>query len=347
MNSKSMWGHIGLCVAALAFAWWSAHRVQEKQGGPSSVMLLDAASGAVTSLAYRWDKGTTTTTLSGAGALRAAIVDVDRELSSKKDAKKDDKRDPHSPDEPKDTPPEVLTEPPEREQAKVPGAKAVLTAVAALEPLKTKRTLGPVDAERLKAMGLEAPVRSLSITTKTGVLELEIGEASYGAQGRYARVKGKPDVHLIDGAIVSGLEGGIDALLEKRAVTLELDAITGFSVEGAGKAAAFVHVDKDQPSTRYFATKDDLKKKHEAAAKVMTTLRNLRGTKLAPKELAEKAGAVALKFMVTADGGAETVELLERGEGEGYLLRAHGVVMEVTTTIGRELQDDVDAAFAE
>jgi hypothetical protein len=338
-----MWAHVTLCVVALAGAWWSAHRVEEKTGGPSSVTLLDAAAGDVATVTYRWDKGTTTTTLTGAGALRRADVAIDREVPTSKDK---DKADPHA-QEGDAAPPEALTPSAEREQVKVPGAKVVLTAIAALEPLRTKRSLGSVDAERLKAMGLSSPARSITITTKRGVLELELGESSYGAQGRYARVKGQPDVHLIDGAIASGLEGGAETLTEKRAVTLELDDITGFSVDAGGKSAAFIHVDKDQVSTRHFAPKDDAKRKHEAAGKVMTTLRNLRGTKLASKDVADKAAAVMMKFAVFADGGAQAVEVMERSDGEGTLLRAHGVTFEITSTMARELQDDVDAALAE
>ncbi len=315
MSRRSLWIHTVFCVVALGLAWWSAHRVKEQKGGPSSVTLLDAGAGDVTTITYRWDKGETKTTMSGKGALRMATVAITQQVGEQED---------------KET---------------VTGAKIVHTAVAALEPLKTKRTLGPVDGERLKAMGLDAPVRTVVVESKKGTLELELGESSYGAQGRYARVKGKADVHLIDAAIASGLEGGVETLLEKRAITVELEQIEGYSVQAGGKSLALVHMEKEQPSTRYLATKDEPSRKREAAGKVLTTLRNLRGSKLASADTA--AGATVLQFVVATKDGNQTATLVEKSDGEGFLLRAHERLYDVTSTTVRELQDDVDAALAE
>ena len=347
MSRVGMWIHVALCAAALAFAWTSAHQVAEKQGGPSSVTLLAAAAGDVVGVSYRWDKGSTVTTVSGTGAARHALVKVDRELPAKKPAKTDAKDgvDPKAGAEAEAAAvPAAIAALPERETGTIPGGKTVLAAITGLEPFKTKRSLGVVDDARLEAMGLKNPLRSLEVKTASGQsLVLEIGEASYGAQGRYARVKGQPEVHLIDTAIVTGLEGGIDALLEKRALTAELETISGYSVVAGAKSAAFTHVDREQVSTRFFAI-DGVKK--EAAGKLMTTLRNLRGTKLANADASTAASAV-VKVVVDTTGGPVTIEMVEGGAGEGNLLRAGGFVYEITATQARELQDDVDAAVAE
>lgn len=360
MSRLGMWFHVAVCVGALAFAWVSAHQVAEKKGGPSSVVLLDAAAGDVTGVTYTWDKGRTETSLLGTGAARRATVKVDRELPPKKDDKKDvdkkdadkkdgDKKDADNKDAAKDDAvPEALVEPPAREQGTVPGGKTVLSAIAALEPLKTKRSLGVVDdVARLEAMGLKAPLRRLEVKTAKSTLTLEIGEASYGAQGRYARVAGSPEVHLIDGGIVTGLEGGLDALLEKRLAPFELEGIAGFSLQRGDKSGAFVHVDKDQASVRFVATKDDPGTKKDAAGKLLSTLRNLRGAALATPEATAKAGAVVATVVLDTTTGPWPIELLERGDAEGSLLRAGGFIYDATATQAREVQDDVDAALAE
>jgi hypothetical protein len=365
MTRAGMWSHIALCAVALSFAWVSAHRVAEKKGGPSSVTLLDVEPGEIAKVTYRWDKGQTETTLSGAGAARRATVKVDRQLPPKKpddkkpdDKKPDDKKpDDKKPDGPQpDThvptdasvPPADVAEP-TREVAVIPGGKVVLTAVAALEPLKTKRTLGPVDdAERLTAMGLSPPVRRLEVTAGARSLTLEIGEASFGAQGRYARVVGSRDVHLIDGAIVTGLEGGVDALLEKRLVPAELDAIVGFTVRRGDKTAAFVHVDRDQASVRFVASKDDPTTKKEAAGKALSTLRNLRGNALVSADVAAQATSIVAAAVIETETGPLFVELVERGDQPGsFVLRSGGTSYEATATQARELQDDLDAALGE
>lgn len=365
MTRVGMWSHIVLCALALSFAWVSAHRVAEKKGGPSSVTLLDVEPGAVTKVSYRWDKGQSETTLSGTGAARRATVKVDRELPAKKpeekkpeEKKPDEKKsDEKKPDDKK--PDDAATSaanaspadvaPPAREAAVIPGGKVVLSAIAALEPLKTKRSLGPVDdGERLTAMGLSPPLRRLEVTAGAKTLTLELGEASFGAQGRYARVAGSRDVHLIDGAIVTGLEGGVDALLEKRLVPAELDAIVGFTLRRGEKTGAFVHVDRDQASVRFVASKDDPTSKKDAAGKVLSTLRNLRGNALAAADVAAQANTVVAAAVVETETGPLSVELVERGDQAGvYLLRSGGYSYEATATQARELQDDLDAALSE
>jgi hypothetical protein len=348
MTRFGMWFHVTLCAAALAFAWVSAHRVAEKKGGPSSVTLFDVAAGDVTKVVYTWDKGRTETGLVGRDDARRATVTIDRELPPKKPEKKDEKKPENKDDAAAVEVPAALEAPPERETGVVPGGKTVLSAIAALEPLKTKRSLGVVDDDaRLSAMGLTKPVRRLEVQAGNRSLVLEIGEASYGAQGRYARVAGSREVHLIDAAIVTGLEGGKDALLEKRLVPWELEKIAGFSLTRGDKTGAFVHVDRDQASVRFVAGKDDPATKKDAAGKVLSTLRNLRGTALASADASAKASAVVVAVVIETESGPWSVDLVERGDSEGFLLRAGGFTYEATPTQARELQDDVDAALAE
>ncbi len=344
MNRLGMWFHVVVCVAAMAFAWTSAHQVAEKKGGPSSVTLLDVDEGAVTRVTYTWDKGQTIASLSGEGKARVAEVKVDRELPTKgKDDKKDKDKDKDK--DGADAVPEALSEPPARETATIPGGKGVLSAIVALEPLKTKRSLGVVEGDRLAAMGLKEPLRTLEVMAGKKTLTLEIGEASYGAQGRYARVKGSPEVHLIDGAIVSGLEGGVDALLEKRMVSAELDDIVGFSVAHGERSGTYVHVDREQASKRFVADAAASTVKKDGAGKLLTTIRNLRATKLADAGVA--AGAVVVTIDVDVVGGKKHIELVEKAEGEGHLLRSGAFVYEASATQARELIDDVDAATSE
>jgi len=350
MSRTTLWLHAALCVLALGFAWRTAHTEKEKKGGPSVTVLIDADKGDVVAVDYTWDKGSTKTVVAGSAKMRSAVVDVDREVPKKAPPKKkDDKNDKDDKDTKDQAPAALVEEAAEREKATLPGGKNVITAIEALEPLKTLRTLGVVDDARLAAMGLQPALRSLTVTTKKKTLVLELGEASYGAQGRYARVKGDAVVHLIDAAIVTGLEGGADSLLEKRLLTAELDAINGFAVKStkkdSEKVAAFIHVDKDQASTRYFAKKDDPGSKDEAAGKLMTSLRNLRGNKLYTGD----AGEVVAAFVVDVAGAAVTIEIVERADNAaadsavGYVARVGRWVYELTATQSKELFDDVSA----
>ena len=356
MSRKALWIHVALCAAALGFAWRMHTRVEQKKGGPSSVTLLDVAAGDIEEVRYSWDKGATVVKSAGAGEDRVAVAEVDRELPApkkdpKKDPKEDPKQDPKEGDQKEKADVAAATapeSPPARETGRGPAGKPVHTALEALEPLRSKRTLGEVEADRLPAMGLDKPLRVLDVKTRSGKsLKLEIGEQSYGAQGRYARVAGDKVVHLIDAAIVSGLEGGVDQLLEKRLLTAPLEKIRAYEVTRAGGRASFLHMERDQTSKRYFARTDDPQKKVEAAAKLMTTLRNLRATRLASTEAAASAGELAASFAVDVGGTSRVIEVVQRGDQDGHLLRAGTWVFDMTATQDKELFEDIDAALAE
>ena len=338
MTRASMWIHIGLCVAALGFAWQAAHAVRERTG-PSSTVLLAADEGDVAAVDYAWDTGATHVRRDGT----SVVVDVDRELPGKatKDEKKDEKKDA---DAPAST--DAAPAAPTREKLRFPGGRPVTNALKALEPLRSKRTLGVVDDARLAAMGLAQPARTLTVTTKSGrSVTLELGDTSFGAQGRYARVKGDNVVHLIDAAVTSGVEGGVDTLLEKQPLTAELEDVRAYAVKSGDRSASFVHVARQQPTKRYFARRDDGETKDEAGTKLLATLRNLRGTKLADDATAAAAGAVVAAFAIDA-GAPVTVEIVERGDGAGHLARVKPWTWELAPTQARELLDDVDAVFA-
>ncbi|MCC7069992.1 MAG: DUF4340 domain-containing protein [Deltaproteobacteria bacterium] len=350
MSARTLLVHTMFALAAMVSAWLLAHRVEEKKGGPTSVTLLDASKGEVRTLEYTWPKGRSSVSASEGAAARRAVVDVDRTVEPKKDPKKKDDKKPDKKDAAADAGPASadagVAEPepaPTREQVKFPGGKTVLNAIEALEPLRTRRTLGEVDAARLKEMGLERPERTLIVTTAGGAkLTLEIGESSYGGQGRYARKQGDPTVHLVDAALVTGLEGGPETLMEKRVLVAEPERVLGYTARHGDKGGAFVHVDRGQSTTRHFSPKDDAGTKSEPADAVMKTLRDLRATKLAPGP--QGAGSVVATIAVELEGGARTtVELVERIDAAGHLVKLDSWLFEVSETQGKELLEDLDA----
>lgn len=337
MSAKSLGAHALFLVVALVFAWVQAHGVEEKKGGPTSTTLLDAKKGEVKKLDYQWPKGTSSVEPKGKDEARTAVMTLSREIDA-----------PKAKDAGPDAGPANTTPATTHEDAKFPAGKSVMTSVEAFEPLKTRRTLGDVDAERLKAMGLDKPERSLTVTTTSGqTVALEIGEASYGGQGRYARVKGQSAVHLLDSAVVTGLEGGADTLMEKRIITANLEEIVGYAARFGDKTGEYVQRDREQSAKRKFVAKGsqggDGDVEGEAPGKLMTTLRNLRAVKVADPKLA--ASAVATLSVDVVGRDKQKIEVLERTDGAGHLVSTGGWLFELSETQSKELLEDLGALF--
>lgn len=354
MSPRTLIAHALACLFAVFFAWRMAHRVVEKQGGPSSRVLLDAAKGDVVSIEYKWARGTSKLTSTGAEKNRVVIVDLAREIEPPKEKKpkKDAKGDagPEANDA-VDAGTDVSAAPVEkkREDARFLAGKTVMNGVEALEPLKTRRTLGIVDAARLKAMGLDAPERALVVTTKNGKkLELEIGESSYGGQGRYARVKGEQEVHLLESVIATGFEGAADTMMEKKPLTVAVEDITGYDVRFGDKQGAYVHKDREQSAKRKLVPKDNLESTADEPGKVLTTLRNLRGGKLVTDESVVGSAVASFKVDVVDKADPIVIELHERVDGAGHVVRAtvakgSAWTWEITETQGKEILEDLEA----
>ena len=358
MSRTMLWGHVVLCVLALGFAWQRAHEVQTKQGGPSSVVLLDADVGEIQEVTFVSADGTVIITPSGKDEALAAVVTVDRLGEEKKpdkkkkkaaeDAAKDAAKDGDAKDG--DEVPEAIEATPPREQATFPGQKSVLTALRDLAPLKSKRTLGVVDAAQLEAMGFAGegalPIPTLTVKTSRRTVVLEVGAKSYGSQGHYVRIKGESVVHLIDSSVLSGVDGGVNALLEKRPLTAELEAIKGFAVTLSADTVRYLHVNRDQASTRFVARADAPESRDDVAGKVLTSLRNLRGTALATPEEMAAAGATVGVFSVDLEHQKPLVITLVAGgdDGGGYLAKAGAYGWRLTPTSAKELIDDATSA---
>ncbi len=346
MSPRALIGHAVFLVAALAFAWVQGHRVEEKKGGPTSTVLLDAKKGDVVKVVYTWPKGSSTVESKGADNARTVVVDLSREVEKKpekKPANKPAAADAGPATESADAG-TAQEAPPAREEVKFPGGHGVIRSLETFEPLKTRRTLGEEDAARLKAMGLDKPERSITVTTKSGKsVTLDVGESAYGGQGRYARVKGDSVVHLLEPAAVTGFEGSPETLMERRVVTADIDEIEGYSVRFGDKTAAFVQKDREQSAKRKFYEKDKADPS-EPGGKLMTTLRNLRATKVAD---ARSAGSAVATFDVDVAGRPQQkVEILERVDGTGHLVKSGDWLFEISETQSKDLLDDLAALWA-
>ena len=130
--------------------------------------------------------------------------------------------------------------------------------------------------------------------------------------------------------------------MEKRLLVAEPDKVLGFAARHGDRSGAFVHMGRGQAATRHFAPKDDPTAKSEQAGAVMKTLRDLRAAKLAAGP--QVAGSVVATITVDLDGGAKVaLELLERVDAAGHLIKLDDWLFEITETQGKELLEDLDA----
>lgn len=333
-------GHAVLLAVALAAAWWASTREEKKRGKDDVVVLADLDAKTLSKIAYVYPKGTTDVTVKRAGDAVDLTVAVARTVEAKPKKKKkgadagvDDV--------------DAGPEPEEREESVFKGGRTVGKAVEALAPLTARRSLGVVDDERLATMGLKDPQRRITIEAGGKTTVVEVGEPTYGGQGRYARVAGKPDVALLESAVVSGLEGGASQLMERKVFDAPPEDVLGLVVSVGARSVKFLHVDKDQPATRRWARADDPASDVDAAASFVSTLRGLRATAY-PTEAAVVDAAPLGAFEVDVVKGEDVRgTILTKPDGGATYVKIGAWIVEVSAAQGKELVEDLRAAAQE
>lgn len=329
-------GHAVFLVGALGLAFVASERKAER-GGDAEFVLFDVQPAALSRIEYAWPNGTATVDVGGSEKARALAVHVARTIEKKASAK-----DAAAPD---GGPEGAADEPARTEESRFQGGRMVERAAEQVAPLKARRSLGEVDAERLKIMGLEAPERTLTVKAGDRSITLEIGESTYGGQGRYARVKGERRVVLLESSIVSGLEGGPMQLMERRVVAAAPEDVVSATLKSGDRVGRFVQVDREQPQKRRFARADDPTAESEEANAFVSTLRGLRVVKYVQADelpATTEAGAFALEL---TEGRKLDGVVLEKADGSGHLVRVGPWTMELSTAQGKELVEDLAAAL--
>ncbi|MEE8408395.1 MAG: DUF4340 domain-containing protein [Myxococcota bacterium] len=161
-------------------------------------------------------------------------VDVPQPEDAKLDAPKADEP------QPEDAKP-VEVEPPEPpDPPKVyPGSTQAIELFDKLAPLEAARSLGKLAAERLKALGLDEPKSTLTLSIGNSTHTLEIGNSTYGSGDMYVQKDGG-EVFLVASRKLSSLRHGASTLIDRNVAGVKKEDVERLAVTGAGKGREIV-----------------------------------------------------------------------------------------------------------
>lgn len=337
-----------LVGALLSYLAWNR---PEGGGAEKAVVLAALEKKDLEELRFSWPEGELALRPLGKGDDLSWAVTLTYEKEQKDDAAQggaDDEAQENAQGEAQDAGPDaVAEEAPKKVRVteSFPGGRSVERAVDGLTPLRARRSLGKIAADRLEAMGLDKPERTLSVKAKGKTWTFRIGDATYGDQGRYAQLEGSDEVLLLEGAAVRGLEGSPVRLMESRLVILESEAITAMTLTSGERRASFRHVEREQPKKRHFVHEDAPEQRSEEAAGLLSTLRGLRATKFVDESALSGATLRATVTLARAKGDPLTVTLYEVAGGSDFLVQAGPWIADVPAARARNLLDDISAAL--
>lgn len=335
-SSVTAYGLFFAFAAGLAlFAW-----TDEEEASGEGFVLLDAEPDALTRITYTWPKGELELSFEGAGEARRPVAKLEHERPAEKpEVERDAGPDAGLADEPAT---EVASP---RETSRFPAGSVVSRSVDKLAPLRARRSLGVPDTERLEAMGLASPERRLVVEAGGEKVVLDVGVETYGNQGRYARLGGQSEVFLLDSGATSGLEGSEVRLMEARLVVMNVGDIVSMNAASDGRSARFVHVERAQPTKRYFAPEGREDDKSEEASGLVTTLRSLRAKRYLDESTSAGARELAEVTFELDKSPPFVLSIFELPNQGGYRARAGGFVGELTEARGKKAIEDILAVL--
>jgi hypothetical protein len=331
--------HAVLLVVCAGAAWWAWHDDEPALKEGSGPVLADIEASDIEEIEYRWPDGELVITPARDGEDLRWVASLLHEKKQKPAPQ---------PVTDGDAGPEADggAEPAPEPAAKMvtsrfPGGRQLVRSVEKLAPLKARRTLGVVAADRLPKMGLDAPERKLIVRARGKAYTFDVGDGTYGDQSRYVRLTGRDDVLLIENAAVRGFEGKVSRLMEARVLPIPLDSVTGFTVQVGDRQAAFDHKERDQPKLRHFVVRGTKEERSEEAQGLLATLRGLRAREYVDEQAL--AGLARVGKMRIERDKADPVDVGVFEAPDGYFVQAGPWIGAVPSSRGKNLVDDMTA----
>jgi len=282
---RSLYGHtiVAVIVAIAAYVAWT----KPKATGSSKITMISGSIERLTAVKYReerWDVAVNRTGDDFAVTVQRLHPAPKPKVDSKKpddakpgdakpddakpgdakpgdakpdDAKPDDakpgdaKPDDAKPDDAKPDEPEIVTKPPDPPKT-FPASDKVDELLGKLVPLEAARTLGEIDGEQLKAMGLDDPKSKLTLVFGDKQHVIDIGNSTYGSGDLYARSDGR-EVFLIPSASIGSIRHGASSLLNKNAVGAKREKVTRLTINAGAAGREITQRYSEDKNKRFFS----------------------------------------------------------------------------------------------
>ena len=335
-------------VAALGLALW-VWTVGDAPKNPKPVV-IDWQPGQISHLEYSWPEGHTVVEYDSKTDQASMTLSVQNSVESKESKAKanDTKKTGHEDGGVSEDAGLLKVVAPQQTIKRFPAGRITLQAIKALTPLRARHELGELDDDQLVKLGLDKVERRLRIKGPGGERLIEIGKKSYGGGGLYARLQGQKTVYLLPAKISSGFEGPAGKLMESRILPIKPEKVSAVTLSLGSNSQRYVQRDAAKKSGRYYALADSPENRSDEATELISRLYGLRAQRyLDGPPKADSVNLVATIQVERAEAAALTVKIMERKDGDGYVLSRAPWFAELRGTRVQPLVDDLNALLAQ
>jgi len=218
--------------------------------------------------------------------------------------------------------------------------------VAGLAPMRAKRAIGEVGADRAEAFGLDDPEGTLAIEIGDKRHELIIGAAAPGTGDRYVRYKKDNLVYVIDASIVRDLEGGSGRLSERQQHEFKTADVERASIIADGDSRDVIRSGTE--GRHFWADPASPDVNAETVGNWLTKVDRLRPIKFADALPEGASRVVRVEYRDSKDQLGFLELYKHTGDKDEYFVLTEQLRLPATVakTVGEQVQDDLGSVLS-
>jgi len=217
--------------------------------------------------------------------------------------------------------------------------------------LEAIRSLGSsFDADALKKLNLDSPLRRLAISTKSERRQFALGGRTHGARDHYIRSDGSREVFLVKKKTISDLESPESQFMQRKVVELAMEDLAAVVISAQGKTKRVLRQNRLSAKDAFWASEKLPQERDETLGNFVDKALRLTARKYGSKESPLDGGKLilTLKLQAEADRALETLVLFKHDEKRlSYSVRSRSthVRAEVSRSVAEQLERDLEAVL--
>lgn len=225
-----------------------------------------------------------------------------------------------------------------------PASHVVERGLALLSPLRAQRVYGEPDSRQIARLGFAERERHMRIETTAGPIDIEFGIETFGGDGRYIRIAGRPQVYLVDAQLARSFEGPATRLTDARLVPIELAQVETLTVRMDGRELRLHQQHAEQPTLRRFVDATDKTLVVPGGESIIMSLRGLFSRSWV--DPTQVRGSAVLSIQIGMDRRPPLAIALHQAPTDDlWWLRSGAWAAELHPVAARKLLEDLRAAL--
>ncbi len=214
----------------------------------------------------------------------------------------------------------------------------------AFAPLKALRSLGRLSGKELELTKLEKDPGVLTLEVGGSTRIFELGARTHGARDHYVRERGKLEVFLVPGRLVTDLEFPQARFMQKKLRSAPLKEVAKISLAGGGQSQQFFHKNRLAEKQSYWTIDADSDTVHETAGNYLDKLEKLTAAEyLKNRKLPEGLDPVLeAQWFDDNDKTLGKLTLWRQGQGKGVTYYGQSTATRGPVKVHRFIAEQVE-----